>query len=46
MCLYVGGGGGGWQGPTGSALKNTYTRITLFVGNLCVDMEIGLQGSG
>ena len=29
------------------ALKNTwFTCITLFVWNLCVDMEIGLQGSG
>ena len=44
MCLYVkGGGGGAWLGSR--ALKNT-GLITLFWGNLSVDMEIGLQGSG
>ena len=42
MCVYV-RGKGGREGP--SALKNT-GLITVFMGNLCVDMEIGLQGSG
>ena len=54
MCLYVKGGGGGGDcgggcmvGTSASALKSTWlTCTTLLVGNLCVDMEIGLEGSG